>query len=629
MSDATGRAARSGLPDGALSFLLGLLAAAAAVWGVHQILPQYWPAGRVDLPFWLAYSVRNATSPQVLDAAWFRLWQADYHHYLAALATLAVLIWGCVFVPLTHRAGRIAPVALIVGGVLGYAGGLAVPRIPEMPTVMWVFAPALGLLLFGMAGTVLVSPLRKDAHVRGAQVVSDRKVVASPRTVRKAIRKGQICFADTILATEAESTHALAIGAPGSGKSTAIDTLLATAIARGDPMVIADPGGEAMSRYWRAGDVVLNPFDARCAKWDLFSDLTEDTDYERMAAALLPLSGGDESERWTQRGRNLLATLMRRYQALGVGGSDAFAHFLQTAGPEMMADLVAGTEAASLFETGNERLRGSVIDELAPAARLLSRMAAVEGEPFSIRDWIQASETSGDAGGSRLWLPYRINQLDSLRTAIGCWMGLAAMEVMSLPKSRGRRVWFVADELDMLGRVPNLEQGLTNGRRYGACFGLGFQSIAQLRKTYGDNLAAVIEEQVATKLLLRSDGFGPDGTAEYGSRMIGEREVGHEELSVSTKRGDGLRGGTTSRALRQRTERAVLPAQIGQLKTLEGFLRAAGSGEWRKIRLAPPTDGIALTAAYMPARWGRAAASGLQDDPEVADGDVDWQGAET
>jgi hypothetical protein len=589
------------------------------VWGTHQILPQYWPAGRADLPFWLAHSVRNAANWSVLDAVWFRLWQAQYHQYLAALATLALVIWGIVFVPLTHRAGKIAPAALIAGCALGYAGGLFVPRIPDMPTLIWVFAPALGLLLFGMMGTLLVSPPRKDAHVRGAQVISDRKVAASPRTVRKAVRKGQICFADTILTAEAESTHVLAIGAPGSGKSTAIDTLLATAIARGDPMVIADPGGEAMSRYWRAGDVALNPFDARCAKWDLFSDLTEETDYERMAAALLPLSGGDESERWTQRGRNLLATLMRRYSALGVGGSDAFAHFLRTAGPDMMAELVAGTEAASLFEAGNERLRGSVIDELAPAGRLLSRMAAVEGPPFSIRSWIQASETRGRADGSRLWLPYRINQLDSLRTAIGCWMGLAAMEVMSLPKSRTRRVWFVADELDMLGRVPNLEQGLTNGRRYGACFGLGFQSIAQLRKTYGDNLAAVIEEQVATKLLLRSDGFGPDGTAEYGSRMIGEREVGHEELSVSTKRGDGLRGGTTSRALRQRTERAVLPAQIGQLNTLEGFLRTAGSGEWRKIRLAPPADGIALTAANMPAQWGTAATSRTQGGPEASE----------
>ena len=586
MTDGRRRLSGAGASDAGGAAVLALLVAGGAVWGVHQVLPQYWASGQIDLLGWLAFTLRNVTDPITVDAAWFRLWQAEYHHYLAALAAVGLATGGLVFALITRRALLWGLPALAIGGLAGVLGGaVGLPRVPDLPMLALVFGPALGTVLFGALGLALVPPKTRDGLVRGARVASGRPARASRSAVRRAVRKGRIAFAGTVLSPAAESTHVLAIGASGSGKSTAIGDLLETGIARGGAMVVADPGGEAMEWHWRDGDRVLNPFDPACAKWDLFADLREDTDDDRVATALLPASGGADAQRWTQRGRDLLATLMRRYRRLGAGGSDDFAHFLSTADDALLAELVAGTEAASLFTPGNDRLRGSVIDELAPAKRLLNRMAAVEGAPFSIRDWVRANE----GGGGRLWLPYRLDQLDSLRAAIGCWMGLAAMEVMALGRSKTRRVWFVADELDMLGRVPDLAVGLTNGRRHGACFALGFQSIAQLRETYGPNVAAVIEEQIGTKLVLRADGFGPEGTAEYASKLIGEREVEREEVSVSRKPGLGRRG-STSHAMRQRTERAVMPAEIAQLPDLVGYLRPAGRGEWRMVRLAPRRD---------------------------------------
>ena len=311
MAETTGRTPQSGPPEGAVAFVVGLLAAAAVIWGAHQLLPRVWPAGAIHPSDWLTATLRNITRPAVLDGVWFGAWRMGSHHYLAALAAIGLAVWGLILIPLTGRSIRIAPLALIAGGALGYAGGLALSRVPDLPVLLWLFGPALGVWLVGAVGVALVSPRPADDHVRGARVVTGRKVAAAPGAMAKAIRKGQICFAGTSLTAEAESTHMLAIGAPGSGKSTAIDDLQATAIARGDPMMVADPDGEAMSRYWRDGDRVLNPFDARCAKWDLFSDLTEETDSERVAASLLPMSGNEESERWTRRGRDLLATMMR------------------------------------------------------------------------------------------------------------------------------------------------------------------------------------------------------------------------------------------------------------------------------------------------------------------------------
>ena len=59
--------------------------------------------------------------------------------------------------------------------------------------------------------------------------------------------------------------------------------------------------------------------------------------------------------------------------------------------------------------------------------------------------------------------------------------------------------------------------------------------------------------------------------------------------------------------MRQRTERAVLPAEIGQLDNLEGYLRSAGSGAWRKIRLAVPGDRPVVAEPRVPAKWGKGA----------------------
>ena len=72
-----------------------------------------------------------------------------------------------------------------------------------------------------------------------------------------------------------ETKHFKFIGTTGTGKSTAIREILAAALARGDRAVIADPDGGYLRRFYRQdrGDVILNPFDARSVKWDLFAEI--------------------------------------------------------------------------------------------------------------------------------------------------------------------------------------------------------------------------------------------------------------------------------------------------------------------------------------------------------------------
>ena len=76
----------------------------------------------------------------------------------------------------------------------------------------------------------------------------------------------RVALAGVPLTLEDETMHIAAIGATGSGKSTALRALIAGASRRGDRQVVADPDGSALSIFHRPGDIILNPYDARCTR---------------------------------------------------------------------------------------------------------------------------------------------------------------------------------------------------------------------------------------------------------------------------------------------------------------------------------------------------------------------------
>jgi hypothetical protein len=83
-----------------------------------------------------------------------------------------------------------------------------------------------------------------------------------------------------------------------------------------------------------------------------------------------------------------------------------------------------------------------------------------------------------------LFLPYRANEIATLRSLISTWMRLAIFETMSQPEG-DQRLWFVIDELDALGAIDSLKDALARLRKFGGRCVLGFQSIAQVSGTYG------------------------------------------------------------------------------------------------------------------------------------------------
>lgn len=447
-------------------------------------------------------------------------------------------------------------------------------------------APGLiGLLLLCFAlRTRRQGERRRPAHRRGARVLSRGSGRSWMRRIFGSTR--ELSLAGVAVPALDETKHFKMIGTTGTGKSTAIHALLAAALARGDRAVIADPEGGYCERLYRPGrgDRLLNPFDARSERWDPFSELEQPYDFEQLASALVPNSEDSSTREWRGYARTLLSAVLRQCRHRGQGDLHVLWHLLTTAGFEQLRPFVADTPAQPFLEPENARMFGSIRSVLLSSIAALDHIRAQRAASFSVRQWVRT-------GRGVLFLPYQAGQVAALRGIIAGWMRLAIVETMSQPGSRDQRLWFVIDELDALGAIDGLKDALARLRKFGGRCVIGFQSIAQVSGTYGASEAQTIVENCGNSLILRCSASEQGGTAQFASRLIGEREIQRYQVSRTRDRSLGwsLRDARRSVQISELagTEVALMPSEIEQLPDLCGYLKLASSPAWRRVRLRP------------------------------------------
>lgn len=330
-----------------------------------------------------------------------------------------------------------------------------------------------------------------------------------------------------------------------------------------------------MAAFFADGDVLLNPFDPSCARWDLLAEIESPSDYAFLAQSLLPHLGSGDHDQWISYGQRLLADTLESFVTLQLGSTSDYVALLGSARIAELKELCAGTPSARFFEEGGERMLASILGTMAPTIGHLKLVTQIEGEPFSIRGWVR--------GGSRsLWLPYMENQVAALRGLISGWMNIAILETMSLEPSFERRIWFHVDELDALGRIEGLKNAQARLRKFGGCVAIGFQAFAQVKQVYGES-AHTIVENCGNILILRCGGSDGGGTAKLGSQLIGGREIERDDSSRSHTRGKHSSQSTSIQPKRT-IEDVVLPSEIMLLPRLEGYVKRASSSAWVRTR---------------------------------------------
>jgi hypothetical protein len=404
---------------------------------------------------------------------------------------------------------------------------------------------------------------RKLKHIRGAKIEDAQDV---ERLIRKNYkgRLGGLEIGGVPIPRDFEVLNFLIAGAPGTGKSTAIAPMISVMRERGDRVFVADARGDYLRRFWRAGDLILNPRDKRSVPWSPLAEIHAAEDAAMVAGAIVPDGEGRDASwhRWSQQMLEgvLLHALREKLKNAEI------TRLMLDAPRDELRERLQGTPAAGLLseESRGGNMLGDIRTTASPYIKALNWLPPDAGaDAFSLRRWARDEASIGGC-----WWPYLESQADALRPLIAAHFSLLALGVLEQPDSPERRTWLVVDELSALSKISALEGFLARARKAGGAAILGVQTLAQLKKEYGEHGASAIISCCASLLALA---LGEVESQEYVSRLFGEQE--QSVVTRSSSQSDAAAQQTVQRTLR--TERVLMPAELspGQLKSRHGFLR--------------------------------------------------------
>lgn len=407
--------------------------------------------------------------------------------------------------------------------------------------------------------------LKKTATSNTPEVINPAKAdEQSPKIPGVASRPFQIAG----IATDPNlpCKHIFIAATTGAGKTQVLHTCLDRVLWGCDhrpgmeKALITDPSGSFYSTRGGKDDLILNPFDARTVDWSPFSEIREESDWDMLARAVMPDSPIPQKQEWVEYGRSLLVDVMRQLQIQGKADVRTVSNLVVRASIDELSEYLVNTESEILVHPGSEKLLQSVRFQVGDGIRAW-RYLNPEGK-FSIRDWV-------DHGTGAMFLTYQESQFDSMRPLVGAWLSLAIRQTLSLSEDFDRRVWFVMDELDSLGKVDFLKDALARGRKYGLACISTIQTISQEDATYGHDTSKTLRSNHVSKIIMKQ---GSNEDAEYWSKEIGDEEKWMDAHSTGTSTGGpmGMQSSSGTNSTLQ-VRRSVLGSELMALPERTGF----------------------------------------------------------
>ncbi|HDC4302272.1 type IV conjugative transfer system coupling protein TraD [Enterobacter kobei] len=357
----------------------------------------------------------------------------------------------------------------------------------------------------------------EDEYISGMQLTD------KPAEVNKLLRKNgefsDLRVGDLHMVRMAEVLNFLMHGTIGVGKSTLIRWLLDYIRKRGDRAIIYDSGCTFTETHYNPStDFILNAHDERCANWQMWGECVDAVDYDNLAASLIPVEG-DSDPFWVSSSRTIYADLAIRMSTDPERSIEKFLKTLLSLSMKNLRDYLANTPSANLVEEKIEKTAisiRSVVTNYAKALRYLQGLDDGTKPPFTIREWM----TQERYDSSWLFISTQARHRKSVRPLISLWVSLATLMLQSMGENSVRRVWFIIDEAPSLQRIPELAETLAEARKFGGCFVLGMQNMAQLVHVYGRELAKSIFDLLNTRM------YGRSPSAEMAE--VVEKELGNQ-----------------------------------------------------------------------------------------------------
>jgi type IV secretory pathway TraG/TraD family ATPase VirD4 len=356
---------------------------------------------------------------------------------------------------------------------------------------------------------------------------------------------------------------------------------------------------------------ILNPFDKRCAAWDMARDITSPSSADQLATILIPEEKNSSSLYFSDAARALMSGAIVSLMRTAPGAWEFRDVIYALKNAERLKKLLSQTlETKDLIPQyfSNERTANDVISTVATKIQRYQYIAAAWSraqQKISLTKWVTENSilVLGNDEATR-------SALDAINRVI--FKRITEL-VLAQSESHTRRTWFFLDELRQAGKLDGLNSLLTMGRSKGACVAIGFQDIEGLASVYGDREAAEIAGLCANKAILRLDS---PHTAKWAASVLGEREILEVRASSGTTSGENKGLGSTrttssgesSSVSEQVSKRELILGsefmdipptnfEYGLLGTYlipeVGAYRVKVGGEWLKNALHPPSKTIA------------------------------------
>ena len=249
-----------------------------------------------------------------------------------------------------------------------------------------------------------LKPRNRIRHIDGAELLEGLDAEKASQAVLLSGASEFLRFNDHLAIAKSQATrHFLISGSVGSGKTQIIAPIIRKLIDRNEKAVIYDVKGDFTSMSSRP--VIISPWDARSASWDLASDITTDTEAQAFAQSLIPNSPNGTNEFFTRGAQGILVSCLYKLMR------DAQHNAKKWGWPELsqmllmpVSDLHANAkihypEVASFLEKPDSTTTNNVIQTLAGGTSFIHRLAVAWkncAESISFKDWC-----SDDYAGKR------------------------------------------------------------------------------------------------------------------------------------------------------------------------------------------------------------------------------------
>ena len=479
----------------------------------------------------------------------------------------------------------ISILAAAVGAAAGYTGGLEllgwqstgkwIPLI-KVPALVWSLIktkelitqaaggwfPALCAVSVALIGGVVgwtISTRQNVRHLHGLRLYYD------PRQSAKSFRPllggpGVKVHPQVQIGMSAECAHFLILGGPGSGKTTALWTMLQDITSRGDRALILDFKGD-FTRDLPKPITLLAPADARGTRWALGQDIRTRLDASALAETLIPLGHGEPI--WAQGARGLLVGLLSHLQTTK-GVAWGFQDIVELAARVLVdykllvSIVVKEHPPAKAFLMGaDSKTTASFLGQLSGALTHVIELGVSDfAIPKEKGGWSVAWWLRGGYKGPKVavlgWQPSSKELSQAFAASL---IEQVVRQLSDLPDCApgDRRVWLILDEAAQLGKVPSISDALVTLRSKGVRVVLGLQSIAQIEQSYDRQTLSIWSGATDTKILCR---LKSKEDQRFASELLGKRTVERYSHTISQQ---SAGAGPTRSGSWHRADEPVMP----------------------------------------------------------------------